>query len=477
MDGMSVLVGVAAGAAIAGLIVWLLLRNQANSAYQRGRDHVSAQLEQAEQRLAGHETELARLRDEARRELELRAKAEQKAQHADQLTEQLRAMQEENTQLREKTSTLSTQLDQERKQSEEKLRLLNDAREQLAVQFRNLANEILEDKSKRFTDQNKTNLDGLLSPLREQLKDFEKKVHEVYDKETRDRVSLFNEISRLKELNQRISEDAVNLTRALKGESKTQGIWGEVILEQLLEKSGLTKGREYEVQASFTSEDGRRQQPDVIVKLPEGKHVIIDSKVSLTAYERFCSAADDNERLAAIKEHCSSLRNHCRGLSAKEYQHLGIRTLDYVLLFVPVEPAYIEAVRYDTELFGDALEKNIIIATPSTLLAMLRTIHNIWRFEYQNRHATEIAEKAGRLYDKFVGFVSDLDEVGRRLEAAQRAHDEAFKKLKHGRGNLVKTADDIKTLGAKAAKSLPADMVEEAAEELPLLHAVGADDD
>jgi DNA recombination protein RmuC len=477
LDGLNVLIGVATGFVIAAAAVWLLLRNQADGAYRRGRDEVLAQLERAQQQLGEREAELARLRVDLRQQLELRAKAEEKALQAAQLADQLRAAQEDNVRLREKTSTLGTQLAEERKQAEEKLKLLNDAREQLTIQFRNLANEILEDKSKRFTEQNKNNLDGLLSPLKEQLKDFEKKVHEVYDKETRDRVSLFNEITRLKELNQRISEDAVNLTRALKGESKTQGIWGEMILEQLLEKSGLTKGREYEVQASFTSEDGRRQQPDVIVKLPEGKHVIIDSKVSLTAYERFCSANDEAEQLAALKEHCTSLRNHCRGLSAKAYEQLGIRTLDYVLLFVPVEPAYIEAVRHDAELFGDALEKNIIIATPSTLLAMLRTIHNIWRFEYQNRHATEIADKAGRLYDKFVGFVADLEEVGKRLDAAQRAHEDAFKKLKYGRGNLVKTADDIKALGAKAAKSLPAELVEEAVEEQPLLQAVGADDD
>jgi len=476
VDGLSVLVGGGSGFLVAALVIWLLGRGQAE-AFRRGRDDALAQLEHARQQLSGRDAELAQLRDELRRELALRATAEEQARQAAQLTEQLRAAQEDNAKLREQVSTLSTQLAAERNQAEEKLRLLNDAREQLTAQFRNLANEILEDKSKRFTDQNRTNLEGLLSPVREQLKEFEKKVQEVYDKETRDRVSLFNEITRLKELNQRISEDALNLTRALKGENKTQGIWGEMILEQVLEKSGLTRGREYEVQASFTTEDGRRQQPDVIVKLPEGKHVIIDSKVSLTAYERFCAATDDAERLAAIKEHCASLRNHCRGLSAKGYQHLGIRTLDYVLLFVPIEPAYIEAVRHDAELFGDALEKNIVIVTPSTLLATLRTIHNIWRFEYQNRHASEIAEKAGRLYDKFVGFVADLDEVGRRLEAAQKAHEEAFKKLKHGRGNLVKTADDIKTLGAKAAKSLPAELVEEAQEEQPLLQLAEAGED
>src|SRR5690606_7410706 len=265
--------------------------------------------------------------------------------------------------------------------------------------------------------------------------------------------------------------DAINLTRALKGDNKVQGSWGEMILERLLEKSGLVRGREYDVQVSFSDAQGRRQQPDVIIRLPEDRHVIIDSKVSLTAYERYCTAEDEAERMAALREHCASLRNHCRGLAAKSYQHLGIRTLDFVLLFVPIGPADSEAVRHEPELFGYALERNIVIVTPSTLLATLRTIHNIWRFEHQNRHALEIAEKAGRLYDKFVGFVADLDEVGRRLAAAQRAHEDAFRKLSHGRGNLVKTAEDIKALGARAAKSLPAELVEEAAEERPLLQA------
>lgn len=476
MDGLSVLIGAGSGFVLAALAVWLLLRGQASEAYRRGREDAYGQLEHGQRQLAEREAELGRLRDELRHELALRAKAEEQALQAARLSEQLLGAHEDNAQLRERVSALMTQLEQERKQANEKLQLLTEARDQLTTQFRNLAQEILEDKSKRFTEQNQTNLDGLLSPLKEQIKEFEKKVHEVYDKETRDRVGLFHEITRLKELNQRISEDAVKLTRALKGDNKAQGVWGEMLLEQVLEKSGLVRGREYEVQASFTSEDGRRQQPDVIVKLPEGRHVIIDSKVSLTAYERFCSLEDDEARLEALREHCNSLRNHCRGLSAKAYQHLGIRTLDYVLLFVPVEPAYTEAVRHDAALFSDALEKNIVIVTPSTLLATLRTIHNIWRFEHQNRYATEIADKAGRLYDKFVGFVVDLEEVGRRLEAAQRAHEEAFKKLKHGRGNMVKTADDIKALGAKAAKALPAELVEEATEELPLLQAVGLEE-
>lgn len=469
MDHLNLLlIGTAVGGCGGGLLLaWLLLRGRIKAAFQQGREEAQAEARQQHDLLEA----------ELRRELAARAQAEERALQAARLGEQLSGAQEDNAQLRERVSALAMQLEQERKQAEEKLQLLTEAREQLTVQFRHLANEILEDKSKRFTEQNKSNLDGVLSPLREQIKDFEKKVHEAYDKESRDRVGLFHEINRLKELNQRISEDAINLTRALKGDNKAQGDWGEMILEQLLEKSGLVRGREYEVQASFTDAKGRRQQPDVVIRLPEERHVIIDSKVSLTAFERYCNADDDTERLTALREHCTSLRNHCRGLSAKNYQHLGMRTLDFVLLFVPIEPAYTEAVRHDAELFGYALERNIVIVTPSTLLATLRTIHNIWRFEHQNRYATEIAEKAGRLYDKFVGFIADLDEVGRRMSAAQRAHDEAFKKLKHGRGNMIKTAEDIKALGAKAAKSLPAELTEEAAEELPMLQAVGLEED
>ena len=478
MDGNSVLIGAASGFVSAAVLVWLLLRSQAEAAYRRARADCQAQLELFQQQLGARDGEIGRLHEAHRRELELRAKAEEKAQQLQalerrlsELTAQCAALQEDNAGLRERASRLSTQLEEERRQGEEKLRLLHEAREQLTVQFKQLANEILEDKSKRFTDQNRTHLEGLLNPLKEQIKEFEKRVQDSYDKESKDRVSLFGEIMRLKELNQKISQDAVNLTKALKGESKTQGIWGELVLEQVLEKSGLTKGREYEVQASFVSEDGRRQQPDVIVHLPEGRHVIIDSKVSLTAYERFCASEDETERLLHIKEHSASLRAHCKGLSAKGYQQLGLRTLDYVLMFVPIESAYVDAARHDPELFGDALEKNIVIVTPSTLLATLRTIQNIWRFEYQNRHAAEIADKAGKLYDKFVGFVSDLEEVGRKLAATQKCYDDAHKKLSSGRGNLVKTAEDIKTLGAKASKSLPADLVEAAAEErlaLPL---------
>ena len=312
-----------------------------------------------------------------------------------------------------------TELSEERRRSEDKLAVLQEARGQLTEQFKNLAQEILEDKSRRFTDQNKTNLEALLNPLREQIGGFQKRVEDVYDKESRDRVSLLKEIHTLRDLNQTIAVDAVNLTNALKGQTRTQGVWGEMVLERVLEQSGLQKDREYELQVSVSSETGR-QRPDAIVHLPDGKDVVIDAKVSLTAYERYASAADEITRAQALREHVASLRAHIRGLGERNYQLLpGVRSLDFVLLFVPIEPAYMEALRAEPALFTEALERNIGLVNPTTLLTTLRMIQNVWRFEHQSRNAQEIARRAGDLYDKFVGFVQDLDAVDSRLSSTR----------------------------------------------------------
>lgn len=359
-----------------------------------------------------------------------------------------------------------TELTEERRRSEEKLAVLQDARGQLTEQFKNLAQEILEDKSRRFTDQNKTNLEALLTPLREQIGGFQKRVEDVYDKESRDRVSLLKEIHTLRDLNQAIAVDAVNLTNALKGQTRTQGVWGEMVLERVLEQSGLQKDREYELQVSIDGESGR-QRPDAIVHLPDGKDVVIDAKVSLTAYERYASAPDDITRAQALREHVASLRAHIRGLGDRNYQQLpGVRSLDFVLLFVPIEPAYMEALRAEPGLFGEALERNIGLVNPTTLLTTLRMVQNIWRFEHQSRNAQEIARRAGDLYDKFVGFVQDLDTVGSRLKSTQSAFDAAHNKLVAGRGNLVKRAEDLKALGVEASKALPAALLDQAQAEL-----------
>ena len=361
-----------------------------------------------------------------------------------------------NLSLEKKLSERSTQLDAERRHAEEKIALLNDARERLTNEFKVLAERILEEKGKTFADHNKTQMDGLIGPLREQLGNFKKRVEDVYDKESRDHAALLNEISHLKNLNERIGKDALNLTNALKGDVKTMGGWGEVILERILEASGLEKGRAYETQVSLIGSNGSRYQPDVIVRLPEGRDVIVDAKVSLKAYEHYHASTDETVRATAIKAHLTSLRAHLKGLSEKHYEDLEeVRTLDFVLMFVPIEAAFFTALAHDRSLFTEAFEKNVILVSPSTLLVTLRTIHNIWRSADQNENALEIARQAGGLYDKFIGFIEALEDVGRQLDRAREAHRLARDRLCLGRGNLVRRAEQLKALGVKANKALP----------------------
>jgi DNA recombination protein RmuC len=362
---------------------------------------------------------------------------------------------------RERISQLQTSLTEQARQNEEKLALLEQASEQMNKEFKTIASEIFESRQKAYKEESKEQLSGLLGPLSERIKEFEKRVEDTYSRESRERFSLIKEVKNLQDLNTRISKDAINLTNALKGENKTQGAWGEVILERVLEKSGLQKGREYEVQVSMRNEEGRRRQPDVVVHLPEGKDVVIDAKVSLTAYERYSSAEDETAQQDALKHHVQSLRRHLKALGEKDYQQLdGVCTLDFVLLFVPVEAAFALAVQHDGEILSDAFENNIVIVSPSTLLATLRTIQNIWRYEHQNRNAQEIAGRAGALYDKFVNFVGDLETIGTRINSAQTAYSDAHNKLVSGKGSLVKRAEGMRELGAKVSKSLPKNLVE-----------------
>ncbi len=377
-------------------------------------------------------------------------------------------LREESAQLKAEIAELRTTAGEQRKQADEKITLLNEARDQLKIQFQNLAQQIFEERGRTFAQQNKAGIENLISPLRDQIGDFKKRVDDVYDKESRDRAALQTEIHHLKELNQRISKEALNLTRALKGDSKARGNWGEVILERVLEQSGLHKGREYEVQVSLKDADGRRYQPDVIVRLPQGKDVVVDAKVSLKDYEIYYSAEDPGAKEAALKSHIDSLRTHVRTLAAKSYAGLeGVRSLDFVLMFVPIEAAFLAAVERDLDLFSEAFEKNILVVSPSTLLVTLRTIENIWRNEYQNRHAIEIAKKAGALYDKFVGFVEALEVVGQQLDKAKAAYRQASDRLARGRGNLIRRTDELKALGVKAGKALPQNFVEAAGEDEP----------
>lgn len=374
--------------------------------------------------------------------------------------------QERNADLRVKMAEATTLLAQERKQAGEKIALLSEAREQLKKDFEILAQRIFEEKGIQLADRHHTALNQLIDPLRTQLGDFKRRVEDVYEKETRDRIALHTEIHHLKALNRRIGKEAINLTRALKGDSKTRGTWGEVILERVLESSGLQKGREYDVQVGLRDQAGRRYQPDAVVRLPEGKDVVIDAKVSLNAYEAYFSADEPLEKEKHLAAHTESMRAHMRALSAKSYEDLeGVRSLDFTLMFVPIEAAFLAAVEADGGLFSEALEKNIMVVSPSTLLVTLRTIQNIWRHEYQNRHALEIAQKAGAMYDKFVGFVEALQEVGQLLDRARTAYRAAHDRLTSGRGNLVRRTRELKALGVKAGKELPGTMIRMADED------------
>ncbi len=380
-------------------------------------------------------------------------------QLAAELAESRRAVamaEREQSRLREELARRS----EAQRQTDEKLQLLTEAREGLGVQFRQLANEIFDAKQQAFGEQNRERLSALLDPLKERIGQFEKRVEETYDRESKERFSLTREIHTLRDLNTRIGDEANNLTRALKGQNKAQGTWGEVVLERVLERSGLVRGREYEIQLSGDHQTGRRGQPDVVVHLPEGRDLVIDSKVSLLAYERYVSTDEEAERGQQLKALVQSLRTHMRSLSDKDYPALhNIRSLDFVLLFLPIEHAFTLAVEADPSLFGDAFDHNIVIVGPSTLLATLKTIHNIWRYEHQSRNAQEIARQAGALYDKFVGFVVDLDEVDRRLVQSRDAFDRARNKLSTGRGNLVARSEKLRELGASAKKRLSGDQV------------------
>jgi len=339
---------------------------------------------------------------------------------------------------------------------------IDELHQRFTIEFKNLANSILEEKSKKFTEQNKENIIQILNPLNEKIKEFQKKVEETYDKESQQRFSLKEEVKRLAELNQQISKEASNLTRALKGDSKIQGNWGEVILENILERSGLVRDREYFIQQSFTSEDGKRLQPDVIIKYPGDRNIIIDSKVSLTAYERFISSEDEDAKQQELKQHIESIKNHINILSNKNYQDLySISGIDFVIMFLPIEPAYLLAIQNDQDLWNFAYEKRILLISPTNLIASLKMIVSMWRQEYQNKNAIEIARQGGELYDKFVSLLEDLKDIGNKLQQTQRGFDNAMNKLSTGKGNLIKRATNIKELGIKTKKSIPQDLLDQ----------------
>ena len=358
-----------------------------------------------------------------------------------------------------KTATLSgleERLIQERQNYDEKITLLMQAKESLTEQFKNLANDIFEEKGKRFTEKNKESLETILNPLKENIDGFKKKVEDTYLKETRERVVLKEELNKLAQLNARLGDEAESLTNALVGQNQSQGAWGEMILETLLEQSGLQKGIHYHTQHSGENSEGQRLRPDVVIRLPEGKDIIIDSKVSLTAYRKYCSATKPDEIKKHVIAHIRSMRTHVKELSDKNYYDLtDLNSLEYVLMFVPIEAAFSSAIENNQDLVTDALSNNVVIVTPTTLLLALRTIENIWRYEAQSQNAQEIATKAGYLYDKFVGFIDDIRDVGLQIGRASKAQEKAINKLSEGKGNLLNRAEELKKLGAKTNKSLP----------------------
>lgn len=360
------------------------------------------------------------------------------------------------------SETVQGQLKQQLGAQDEQLR---EMLEKMQLQFKTMANAIFEDKTKQFTEQNKLQLDQVLQPLRDRLRDFEQTVQSTHKESIEKQAGLFHELRNIKELNRQMSEEARNLTRALKGETKTQGNWGEMVLQRILERSGLSLNQEYRLQESVVSEEGKRYQPDVTILLPESKYLVIDSKVSLVDYERFANADDPTEQAAALKRHLLSIRNHVRDLSSKNYQQLyGPGSPDFVLLFVPIEPAFMVAVQNDADLFSDAFDKNIVIVSTSTLLATLRTIASLWRQENQNKNAQEIARQAGSLYDKFSAFAEDLVKVGQQLDATDKTYKLAMGKLIDGKDNLVRKAERLRELGAKNARSIDQRLLDRADE-------------
>ncbi len=379
---------------------------------------------------------------------------------------------DEKVALTAEAAKLTAVLAAEREQNPEKLALLGEAKQKLSDAFKALANDILEDKSVRFTEQNKTNISEILQPLNLKIQEFKDKVEQVYVQDSNDRTELKTQVTQLMSLSERVSDDARNLAEALKGSSKTQGNWGELILESVLEASGLRKGHEYELRETYHYEDGSRGQPDVVIMLPEDRQLVVDAKVSLTDYDRYVSASIDTERQSSLQSHVASVRRHIKELSEKDYHTLyGLKSLDLVVMFVPVEPAFAAAIAAANSLWEEGLRRNVLLVSPSSLLFVLRTVAYLWRQEAQARKVQEIARFGADLYDKFVAFVEDIKGLGRQLQKAQLCYENASKKLSEGKGNLVSRADKLKKLGVSPKKALPPELVEVALQEPIIIHA------
>lgn len=390
-----------------------------------------------------------------------------------QFANQFETQRKEKEEIRREKDSLSVQLTKKEadfenlwQRNKEQKQEVEELQEKFTKEFENLANKILEEKTVKFTEQNKENLKNILSPLQEKIQHFEKKVEDTHKESIDYHAALRQQIVGLKEMNEQMSKETLNLTKALKGDSKMQGNWGELILERVLEKSGLEKGREYEVQQSFITDEGSRVFPDVVINLPDGKKMIVDSKVSLTAYERYANAEDEAQKALFLKDHINSIKRHVEQLSDKNYHDLyQMASPDFVLLFIPIESAFAIALNDDNSLYNKAFERNIIIVTPTTLLATLRTIDSMWTNQKQQENALEIARQAGALYDKFEGFVTDLIKIGKKMEEAKVEYTNAMTKLVDGKGNLIGSVERLKKMGAKAKKSLPESIIKRAEED------------
>jgi DNA recombination protein RmuC len=478
LDLTSLLLGLAAAALPLLFLAWQLQRRlaqrQAESALlderlstaRMAQDGLNAQLDASRDEISDlSQANSARLAELAalRREVELQRQAHDDSRDAlDSLNAERIDKDAELRRLDARCASLAAELREQQESHQQRLTDLQGSRDELRAQFAELAGKIFDEREQRFAETSQHQLGQLLNPLKERIQSFEKRVEESYQQEARERFSLGKELERLQQLNQRLSDEATNLTRALKGQ-KTQGNWGELILERVLEHAGLEKGREYQTQVSLQGPDGERFQPDVLIMLPGDKQVVIDAKVSLTAYQQYVSTDDTVLAQAALKQHVLSLRNHVKGLSGKDYKRLeGLHSLDFVLLFVPIEAAFSAALQAEPTLFQEAFDRSIVIVSPTTLLATLRVIDSLWKQERQSQNAREIAERAGWLYDKFVLFIQDLDEVGNRLQQLDKAYAAARNKLTDGRGNLISRSEQLKLLGARASKSLPTELLERA---------------
>lgn len=468
---------------ICGIVIcWLIMRSKLNLIINNEKAEISSALQLSEQKceklkeysLKAHKNlkkfeqhnlhyieKNKALTAEAAIAQQLKLHLQEKQQDIEALKQQLADIEKQHTNAQTTIAELMTAQKHMQKSADEKLALLNDSKDELKQQFTHLANDIFDEKDKKQAQHNKARLDAILEPFNKQLNEFKTKVEQIYHNDGQKHASLITEIKNLRELNQQLNKEAINLTTALKGDNQMQGTWGELILEKVLQKSGLRKGHEFDIQASFSNQQ-KTLRPDVIVHLPHNHDIIIDSKVSLIDYEKYISAASEHKKQQALKQHISAVKKHVKNLSDKDYSNIkDINTLDFVLMFMPIEAAFTAAFDHNEQLLNEAFNRKIIIVTPTTLLATLKTIENLWRFEKQNIHARAIADKAGNIYDKLRGFVEDIEKLGKQLDSTHKTYHDAMNKLTLGKGNLINQAQQLLDLGVKVKKEIPKTLLQQ----------------